>query len=217
MSAAESGTDDADRLVRYARQVGLVITSDADPCYEHVGAILVDGVLQAGFNYRTVRGRALAFRDAYPQAGTTRGLLALGGAPALGAILNFTGRKPARVLAVARYLDSRQPSVQTWQQLAEFLTVPDHRADLLDIPGIGPKTYDYLGILVGLDRIAVDVHLIGFAVLAGVNDLGYTPLRSAYEAAADRLGCARRALDRAVWRHMRALPTARTPAVRPAG
>ncbi|MEU9031793.1 hypothetical protein AB0D46_30560 [Streptomyces sp. NPDC048383] len=68
--------------------------------------------------------------------------------------------------------------------------------------GVGPKTVDYLGNLVGRSQVAVDVHLRTFAAHAGVPNLPYEQLRTAYEEAAALLGHEPAGMEHAVWRRM---------------
>lgn len=65
--------------------------------------------------------------------------------------------------------------------------------------GVGPKTVDYIGNLVGRSQVVVDVHLRAFAADAGVPDLGYRQLQAVYEEAAALLGHAPGGLEHAVW------------------
>jgi hypothetical protein len=69
------------------------------------------------------------------------------------------------------------------------------------VKGVGPKSIDYIGNLVGRSHVAVDVHLRAFAVDAGVPDLPYDQLRAVYEEAAALLGHDKGGLEHAVWRH----------------
>ncbi|MEJ0023255.1 MAG: hypothetical protein WDN76_07345 [Alphaproteobacteria bacterium] len=50
---------------------------------------------------------------------------------------------------------------------------------MLAINGVGPKTYDYLACLVGVDCIAVDRHIKAFASAAGVSANSYETLSAA--------------------------------------
>ncbi|MFJ7587808.1 hypothetical protein ACIQZO_10540 [Streptomyces sp. NPDC097617] len=130
---------------------------------------------------------------------TVRGFQARLATHDLAAAMNF--RSPGKVakahditdLLVAEGVDTRE-GLRTW------LDRPGSRAALRAVKGVGPKSVDYLGNLVGRSQVAVDVHLRAFAVAAGVPDLGYEQLRTAYEEAAALLGHEPGGLEHAVWR-----------------
>ncbi|MDU5369850.1 MAG: hypothetical protein E6107_00330 [Enterobacter sp.] len=74
------------------------------------------------------------------------------------------------------------------------------------INGIGPKTVDYMGCLVGIDSIAVDRHVRTFAKAIGVKNDDYHFLRESFCFAADLLSLSRREFDAWLWRRA-AMPT----------
>ncbi|MFD9262678.1 hypothetical protein [Streptomyces sp. NPDC059538] len=90
--------------------------------------------------------------------------------------------------------------VDTREDLHAWIARPAGRAALRAVKGVGPKSVDYMGNLVGRSQVAVDVHLRTFAADAGVPQLGYGQLRAAYEEAAALLGHEPGALEHAVWR-----------------
>ncbi|MHA4951544.1 hypothetical protein [Micromonospora saelicesensis] len=187
-------------LVDHARHVDLSIEAHPHNSYGHMGAILVDAILQAGMRYETVNARALRFRSDQPGADTTSGLLAFGGPDRLREVLKWPGRKPDRIHRLALHLADH--GVNTVDQLAVFLSSPENVIGLRSVNGVGPKTADYLCILAGKSTTAVDVHLRSFAVEAGVPALSYADLHSCYLGAADRLEVDPRELDHAVWRYV---------------
>ncbi|MEV4968341.1 hypothetical protein ACFWZK_25100 [[Kitasatospora] papulosa] len=91
--------------------------------------------------------------------------------------------------------------VDTRENLHAWLDRQTNRAALRTVKGVGPKSVDYIGNLVGRSHVAVDVHLRAFAVDAGVPDLPYDQLRAVYEEAAALLGLDKGRLELAVWRH----------------
>ncbi|MFJ8162163.1 hypothetical protein ACIRBY_14690 [Streptomyces sp. NPDC096136] len=112
----------------------------------------------------------------------------------------------ARKAATARGITDllAADGVDTRDDLHAWLGHQAHRAALRTVEGVGPKSVDYLGNLVGRSQIAVDVHLRAFAADAGVPSLGYERLRTAYEEAATLLGHDKAGLEHAVWRYTRA-------------
>ncbi|GAB3852956.1 hypothetical protein GCM10027610_082120 [Dactylosporangium cerinum] len=187
-------------LASHVQRVDLSIDVHRQNGYGHVGAILVDAILQAGMRYETVNARAHRFRSEQPDADTTSGLLALGGPDRLREMLKWPGKKPDRIHRLALHLATH--GVDTVEQLAAFVSNRENVTALCAINGVGPKTADYLCILAGVSTAAVDVHLRSFAADAGLPDLSYGDLHSCYLGAAERLEVDPRDLDRAVWRYV---------------
>ncbi|MEU8795015.1 hypothetical protein [Streptomyces sp. NPDC048643] len=165
-----------------------------------MGAVICDASFHARRKYQsTVLPRLLRLQRMWPDAVTVRGFRARIAAEDLAVAMNFNA--PSRVatahaiteLLIARGVDTRD-DLHTW------LDHRDHRAALRMVKGVGPKSVDYIGNLVGRSQVAVDVHLRAFAVDAGVGLLGYEELRTAYEEAAAALGCEPGGLEHAVWR-----------------
>src|SRR5579862_9257316 len=148
-------------LVRLIRSSGIVVRPGNVHSYKHMGATLADAVLQAGLNYNAVvRPRVLRFLQKFPEATTTSKVLDY--VHALGAeqLLNWKdSEKPARFVAVANFFYVR--SVETEECLKGWLqkTDTDSQSELRQVRGIGPKTVDYLKMLVCLPAVAVDRHI----------------------------------------------------------
>ncbi|MFG2651247.1 hypothetical protein [Streptomyces sp. NPDC048436] len=169
--------------------------------WTHMGAVICDVSFQPRCNYEaTLRPRLLRLQGRWPDARTVRG---------------FQGRLATEDLAVAMKFNHAQ-KVATAHAITDLLAVngidtPDdlhtwldhqtNRATLRSVKGVGPKSIDYIGNLVGRSQVAVDVHLRTFAADAGVPDLRYEQLRAVYEEAAALLGHDRGGLEHAVWRY----------------
>ncbi|WP_203615374.1 hypothetical protein [Streptomyces sp. SID13726] len=91
--------------------------------------------------------------------------------------------------------------VDTHDDLHTWLDHQANRTALRTVKGVGPKSIDYIGNLVGRSHVAVDVHLRAFAADAGVPDLHYEQLRAVYEETAALLGHDKGGLEHAVWRY----------------
>lgn len=89
--------------------------------------------------------------------------------------------------------------VDTRADLHAWLDHRASRAALRTVKGVGPKTVDYIGILVGRSQVAIDVHLRAFAAEAGVSGLSYEQLRTVYEEAAALLAQEPGGFEHAVW------------------
>jgi len=65
--------------------------------------------------------------------------------------------KMSRFLSLTQLLSTQ--NVSTTVELKLWLRRDDAREHLLSLHGVGPKTYDYLCCLVGIDCIAVNRHV----------------------------------------------------------
>jgi hypothetical protein len=171
--------------------------------WNHMGAVICDSAMHGVLNYdRVIRPRLVALQEAWPDGDTVTGFRTRLATGDVAKVLKFrNARKLATIPALADHL--ADAGVETRWQLAAWLEDPDNRAGLRrKVRGVGPKTVDYMGGLVGRPAIAIDVHLRNFAGAAGVTATTYEDLRAVYEETADYLGHDRGGLDHAVWRHM---------------
>jgi hypothetical protein len=194
LSSARRVADYADNLGVRDSQIMRRSTSD------HLGAVLADAILQAGVRYRTVvRMRVERIHLQFPEAATMAGLTML--LEQRGAAEFLLWKHPvkmSRFVSLTELL-SRE-NVSTIVELKLWLRRAEAREHLLGLHGIGPKTYDYLCCLVGIDCIAVDRHVRAFANEAGVCISDYKKLQLVVSYAADLLGMARRDFDAWIWR-----------------
>lgn len=169
--------------------------------YGHVGATITDAILQAGLNYRTVVApRVESMLKAWPDAKTVPTFLWRCGTSSLAATISWShGVKLRRIMGLAVAL--LKGGVYTEEDLREFLDGPHARCSLLQVNGVGPKTAEYLRILVGLPGVPIDRHLQRFAAGAGVH-VDRETLRRVYLRVAEQLDVDARALDRALWNQM---------------
>jgi hypothetical protein len=169
---------------------------------DHIGAVLADTVLQAGLNYRNVvRPRVERIVNNFPQAAQLGGVLQVIQANMVGEFLLWKhSEKIGRFTHLANVLQVYQ--VDGVEDLRSWLSAPRHRTLLLAIPGIGPKSVDYLACLLGFDCIAVDRHVRAFASGAGIERAEYDVVKLATAYAADLLGISRRNFDAWIWNYM---------------
>jgi hypothetical protein len=161
--------------------------------------VLADAVLQAGVNYRTVvKPRVERIIREFPESATLAGTMMIVESGTVSDFLMWKHpEKIARFIRLYRLLEMHR--VEDAKMLRLWLEGSSCRTELLQIKGIGPKTVDYLGCLVGIDGIAVDRHVRRFAKQAGIEIKGYEQLRSVFCFAADLLGTSRRDFDAWVW------------------
>lgn len=167
---------------------------------DHVGAVLADSILQAGLNYRTVVWpRVQRIQASYPLTAKLSGVRAI---VDCGQVADFLAWKHpvklTRFSDLVALLDG--DDVEEISDLREWLRHSRSRDRLLSVHGVGPKTYDYMCCMVGIDRIAVDRHVKSFASDAGVGFRGYDDLQAVVSCAADLLGLPRRDFDAWIWR-----------------
>lgn len=192
----------AARLVAdYARELGAdTERQEVRPVYNHMGALLADSVLQAGLNYNSVvRPRVEAILAQFPDCDRTSELVRLVDHGRAASFLNWRhAEKVGRFEALVWFL--KDNSIETVSDLELWLHRPEFVSLLREVRGVGPKTVDYIGCLVGLDSVAVDRHVRTFARRVGVVNEDYDFLKSVFCCAADLLSVSRRQFDAWVWR-----------------
>ncbi|MFJ7071233.1 hypothetical protein [Streptomyces sp. NPDC098781] len=169
--------------------------------WTHMGAVICDASFHARRKYRsTLLPRLERLQEAWPDAATVRGFRARIVGEDLAVAMDFNApRRVATAHGITDVLAAN--SIDTRAQLHAWLDHQAGRTALRTVKGVGPKTVDYIGILVGRSQVAVDVHLRAFAAEAGASGLSYAQLKAAYEEAAVLLGHEPGGFEHAVWRH----------------
>ncbi len=178
------------------------IDSEIDGNYQHMGATLVDGVLQAGLNYKTiVKPRVDFVLSTYPDHKTTSMFLNLCIEEGINKIISWKDdRKPNLIMTLLILLKNER--VETCQQFSTWLNDIQNINKLRSIKGIGPKTIDYFRILVGQETVAVDIHLKNFVQIANIELSNYEEIKSLITKAAKLLGVKASILDHSIWKYM---------------
>lgn len=195
--------EQARHLAEYLRSLdGSIVVNVIDGNYNHMGATIADAILQAGTTYNTVvRPRIRRLLELYPTAITTSAFWSLLQDVGPKAVLSWRDdEKPNRVIALTTFL--RTASIETEDELCAWLGDEAHRAHLLSVRGVGPKTVDYLRILVGTQTAAVDRHAYALLHEAGIPVSSYDEARETLNLAADGMGVERAILDHSVWQFM---------------
>jgi len=204
---ADTLIDHALRKLRLARKVAdyaealgaaeFVPPPPTEP--NHIGAVLADCILQAGVNYRTVvRIRIERILELYPEAATLSGTLQFVYQESVSEFLMW--KHPEKIGRFVRLVTLLyQHRVEDTGYLRTWLADKRCREILLEVPGIGEKTVDYLCLLVGMNFIAVDRHVRTFTQNAGVNAADYEEVKQIVSYAADLLSIPRRDFDRWIW------------------
>lgn len=173
-----------------------------DSHYEHMGAVICDAGLQAGINYRhVVYPRIQSLLSGHPEIKTTSGFLDLLNVHGADVILTWNGVKKLNTITqLAQFFAER--GIETTAQLQAWLLEPQHLTDLETISGVGPKTVDYIQLLVGIPAVAVDVHLRNFVRQAGIDLTTYIEVRDVIASTAELMGVGQATLDHSIWSYM---------------
>ena len=195
----------AGKLAAYARSLdtgrALPDWSRASADSEHLGAKLADAVLQRAVNYeRFVRPRVkrlvLRYPDAHNLTGLQRAVAEVGASKMLDVA---SGEKPLTFESLVQALALER--VESVADLREFLSDRWRANRLLNVPGVGPKTIAFLKLLVGLDAVALDKHLLAALKSAGIPACDPSEAESLFRLAAQELGITMSQLDALLWRH----------------
>jgi 3-methyladenine DNA glycosylase/8-oxoguanine DNA glycosylase len=164
----------------------------------HVGAVLADAVLQAGMNYMGfVAPRVKRVEEEYPTAASISGLIEILTTTDAGTVLNCrNGRKCRTFSELAQLLAGE--GIESTEDLRGWLQGDGARAKLLAVHGVAVKTAAYLRLLVGLESVAIDVHLRRAAADVGVHG-DDEQLEALFSEAARRAGVALSKVDEALW------------------
>ena len=192
----------ARQIANHAESLGVAVDPAPRRCTaDHLGAVLADAILQAGLNYRTVvKPRVSRIESKFPCSARISGVMAIIDAGILSNFLLWSHpEKLNRFVGLSNII--YRNGVDESSEFAEWISGSSARDQVLSISGIGPKTFDYLCCLVGLDRIPVDRHIKGFVGEAGVFVSGYENIQEVVSYAADLLGLSRRDFDAWIWRY----------------
>lgn len=189
------------KLAEYTRSLpDFVIQQEIDR-YDHMGALIVDAILQTGIHYESVvKPRALRILHDYPAASTTSGFLKILSQAGPQQLLDFRGDKPIRVMEVTCLL--RYEGIETVNELAVWLSNPANQVKLKRIKGVKEKTVDYIRILAGTETNAIDRHLVNFLHAAKVDFNSYEDASKIISAAATVLGISISHYDHSIWTYM---------------
>lgn len=169
------------------------------PVYHHMGAVLADSILQAGLNYeKVVKPRIASILETFPHASTVNTLIEVIETEGSSRFLRWEhGEKIARFDSLVTFV--AEARIENTCELGEALRDDRFRSNIQRVRGVGPKTVDYMACLVGVDCIAVDRHVRGFAEFVGLENDSYDYLRDVFSFAADLLSVSRREFDASIW------------------
>lgn len=193
----------AEKLIQYIYKTehNFVPVTQRTP-YNHMGATIVDSILQAGLNYKTVvYPRVKKLILSYPDYKTTCDFLILIQTIPLTNLINWTNEvKINRIIELSWFLYNN--SIETEANLAIWLEDYKNKQRLKQINGIGNKTIDYLTMLSGKPAIAIDRHLFKYLEYAGVVVKSYEEANKIYSYVAKQLDMTFYELDKKIWTYM---------------
>jgi hypothetical protein len=178
------------------------IESDVCPYRDHIGALFTDSILQAGMNYRSVvmpRVESVLIR--FPEADTVSAFSKVIDHYGVREVLRWNNTAKIRRMEDLVSFCSFQ-SIETANDLTDFLNSEYGEEQLKQINGIGNKTCDYMKRLLGFDTVAVDRHIREFLVNANIDLDDYFEIKEVVEFAADFMQLSRRSLDYSIWSYM---------------
>lgn len=167
--------------------------------FAHMGALLCDSVLQAGVNYRTVVAkRTRRVIEKFPYANDLLGIRVALNRHGSEFFLDWNHQeKVSRFNDLVRFMEFE--AIGSVHRLRDWMSGAEARSRLQSVRGVGPKTFDYMACLIGIECIPIDRHLRTFASSAGVEDNDYDSLHRSFALAADLLRIRRSHLDWWVW------------------
>jgi len=170
--------------------------------YDHIGAIIIDAILQSGLNYKTVVfPRVKKFIDSFPEQRTTIDFNVILQNHNIQDLIDWSGSiKTDRIYRLNNFF--LEQNILTESDLIFWLQDPENETLLQSLNGIGPKTVDYLKILVGIQTIAVDRHLKNFVSNAGLFLDSYNNIKSVILVTSEKLNIDPISLDYSIWTYM---------------
>jgi endonuclease III len=199
----------AETVAGYIRNHPTFMIVDSMERYHHMGATLADAVLQRGIDYKSVvETRIKRLLAAYPAATKTSAFARIVTEQGAAQVLNWSeGQKPHTLTALINLL--LEDGVETEDELKAWLERPGNIRLLQRIKGIKDKTADYLQILVGIQTLAVDMHLFAFLAEAGVSTSNYAEAHKILRETAALIGVEPAKLDHSIWRYRSERPAKR--------
>jgi hypothetical protein len=204
--------DAARHLAKYIQALPDFIYHEVGDSYGHIGATIADAVLQAQKDYDAyVTPRTTRILKRWPHEKTITPLLNLLVSVPATEFLNckdsessktWLGRRVERFCAILHLL--KREKIESEADLKAWLAKDNNLPKLHAIRGVGPKTVDYLKILVGLQSAAIDGRLRKFLGMAGITTSPneYDTAKDIVNRTADLLSVERSLLDHSIWRYI---------------
>lgn len=198
-----SVNEKVDKIVAYITFLGFDFSEDTRcNANDHIGATLADAILQSGLNYRTVvKPRIERILCTYPAYTTVTQVINLINEIGANEFLNWNNTEKIKRFIKLLNMCKRH-NIEYETDLKNWIIDHKNQEELLSIRGIGPKTVDYLKLLLGLSSIPIDRHLLKFASLCEVKLTKYAEASTVYKLACEKLNVEYEALDYTIWNLM---------------
>jgi hypothetical protein len=178
--------------------------------YDHIGAAIADAVLQAQRDYDTVvTPRTERILRNWPEAKTVTAVLECLKSVSPSEFLdwkdtpssdNYLAHRVQRFCEILSLF--KENAVESTTDLKKWLTLDENSARLSALFGVGPKTTEYMKILVGLPTAAPDTRLNAYLAKAGINPANDEASREIINRTADLLSIPRSCFDHSIWQYM---------------
>lgn len=179
------------------------IVTELDGNYKNMGAIIIDGILQAGMTYKTVvKPRVLKYLKEYSNIKTTSEFKSLINKIPISELINWkpNSAKTKRIGGLTNFLLGK--NIDTQEDFKQWLSSEENIVEFKTLSGIGDKTADYFKILTGHNTSAIDRHLISFLEKAGIMNTNYQESQIIISATAILLEVDESYLDHSIWKYM---------------
>lgn len=193
----------AEKLATFTRNLqDFVIHEDIDGNYQNMGAIIIDGILQAGIKYETtVRPRVKRYLINYQEITTTSQFAKLIAQETVSSIIEWKpSAKTERIQGLTEFLVEN--SIETQEEFKEWLSYDENINKLKSLSGIGDKTADYFKILCGHKNNAIDRHLLNFLEMADIRTDSYDEAHKVISKTSVLLNLDEAVYDHSIWRYM---------------
>jgi hypothetical protein len=191
----------SDKLAKFISTKNFTPITPRTPYY-HMGATIIDSILQAGLNYQyVVYPRVHKLLQDFPYYIKTCDFIILMETFSLIKLINWQNeKKPLLIEKIAWFFFEQK--IEDEDTLADWLNSDENIKLLSKFKGIGFKTIDYLKMLSGNQAIAVDRHLFKFLNDAGIMVQTYQEANQIYSKTAEILELSKYELDRKIWLYM---------------
>jgi hypothetical protein len=193
---------EAEKLYQYIKTLpNFKITTKID-CYDHMGAVVVDGILQAGMNYKNVvKPRVIKILLEYPNNKTTSEFIDICNSVGINTLISWKDSvKPERIISLLQFLKFKK--IENTSELRDWLSKSENITEFLKNKGIGKITADYFKILVGSESVKADRHLVKFAQTAQIDFKDIDELKDIVVNCSNLMGIGTSILDYSIWQYM---------------
>lgn len=170
----------------------------------NMGATIIDGILQAGLNYKNVvKPRVDKFKNEHRDIKTTTQFYNLISTKDLSELIKMKGQKIDRIHTLVKFLKNEK--IETEDDFYNWLSDKDNLLALSNLKGIKSKTIDYLKILTGhKETVAVDIRLLNFIKLScpDLDNITYEFAKELLMKTAKKLRVEPATLDFSIWTYM---------------